>query len=75
MSEISKLDQNLSIKKIDNKTVNIQVANNEMLMSIVGEFDKNLKNLSKMTSTDIFLEEIQLLVKDQRKILIYFVML
>ena len=46
-----------------------------MLMSIVGEFDKNLKNLSKMTSTDIFLEEIQLLVKDQRKILIYFVML
>ena len=54
MSEISKLDQNLSIKKIDNKTVNIQVANNEMLMSIVGEFDKNLKNLSKMTSTDIF---------------------
>ena len=54
MSEISKLDQNLSIKKIDNRTVNIQVANNEMLMSIVGEFDKNLKNLSKMTSTDIF---------------------
>ena len=67
MSEISKLDQNLSIKKIDNKTVNIQVANNEMLMSIVGEFDKNLKNLSKMTSTDIFLEEIQLLVKDQKE--------
>ena len=54
MSEISKLDQNLIIKKIDNNTVNLQIIDNEMLMSIVGQFDQNLKNLSKLTSTDVF---------------------
>ena len=48
MSEISKLDQNLIIKKIDNETINIQITENEMLMSIVGEFDQNLKELSKL---------------------------
>ena len=54
MSEISKLDQNLIIKKIDNKTVNLQIIGNEMLMSIVGQFDQNLKDLSKLTDTNIF---------------------
>ena len=54
MSEISKLDQNLIIKKIDNNTVNLQIIDNEMLMSIVGQFDQNLKSLSKLTSTDVF---------------------
>ena len=48
MSEISKLEQNLTIKKIDKETVNIFINNNEMLMAIVGQFDQNLKKLSKM---------------------------
>ena len=54
MSEISKLDQNLIIKKIDNNSVNLQIIDNEMLMSIVGQFDQNLKSLSKLTSTNVF---------------------
>ena len=54
MSEISKLEQNLIIKKIDNRTTNIQIVNNDMLISIVGEFDKNLKHLSKLTDTNLF---------------------
>jgi phosphate starvation-inducible PhoH-like protein len=54
MSEIGKLEQNLIIKKIDNKTANIQVTDNEMLILIVGQFDQNLKNLSKLTNTDVF---------------------
>ena len=54
MSEISKLEQNLIIKKIDKETVNISVNDNEMLMAIVGQFDQNLKNLSKLTSTDVY---------------------
>ena len=41
MSEISKLDQNLTIRKIDSETINIQIANNTILMSIVGEFEKS----------------------------------
>ena len=54
MSEISKLEQNLVIKKIDNETVNISINDNEMLLAIVGQFDQNLKNLSKLTNTDVF---------------------
>ena len=54
MSEISKLDQNLLIKKIDNETVNVRITDNQMLMSIVGQFDQNLKELSKLTKTNIF---------------------
>ena len=54
MSEISKLEQDLIIKKIDEKTVNISINDNEMLMSIVGEFDQNLKHLSKLTKTDVY---------------------
>ena len=54
MSKIEKLEQNLIIKKIDNKTVNIQVTDNEMLILIVGQFDQNLKNLSKLTNTEVF---------------------
>ena len=54
MSEITKLEQNLIIKKIDSETVNISINNNEMLMAIVGQFDQNLKNLSKLANTDVY---------------------
>ena len=54
MSEISKLEQSLIIKKIDKQTINLSINDNEMLMAIVGQFDQNLKNLSKLTSTDVF---------------------
>ncbi len=54
MSEISKLEQNLIIKKIDKETVNISIIDNEMLMVIVGQFDQNLKDLSKLTNTDVY---------------------
>ena len=54
MLEINKLEQNLIIKKIDNETKNILIVNNDILMSIAGQFDQNLKNLSKLTSTNVF---------------------
>ena len=54
MSEITKLEQSLVIKKIDGETVNISINNNEMLMAIVGQFDQNLKNLSKLANTDVY---------------------
>ena len=54
MSGISKLKQNIIIKKIDSETVNLSIMNNEMLMAIVGQFDQNLKNLSKYTNTDVY---------------------
>ena len=67
MSEISKLDQNLIIKKIDNETLNLQINDNETLMAIVGQFDQNLKELSRITTTNIFLEVIRLHVRKKGK--------
>ena len=54
MSEISRLEQNLIIKKIDDETINIQVTDNDILVTIVGQFDQNLKHLSKLTNTIVF---------------------
>ena len=67
MSEISKLDQNICIKKIDNETINIQINNNEMLMSIV-RIDQNLKHLTKITKTNTFFRGNSITCKGKKKI-------
>ena len=54
MSELSKLNQKLNIKKIDKETVNIQILDNNILLSIVGEFNANLVELEKLTDTTLF---------------------
>mgnify|MGYP001269932953 CR=1 FL=1 len=54
MSEISKLDLSLVLKKIDKGTLNIQVLHNEMLVSLAGQFNQNLIELEKVTGAKIF---------------------
>ncbi len=54
MSEIRTLEQKLIFKRIANDTLNLQINDNEMLMSIVGQFDQNLKSLSKLTGTNLY---------------------
>ena len=34
--------------------MNLQITNNEMLMSTVGEFDQNLKDLAKLSNTNVY---------------------
>ena len=72
MSEISKLEQNLTIKKIDPNTMNLSVNDNEMLMAIVGQFDQNLKDLSKLTRTDVYFRGNSITCKgDKEKISVF----
>ena len=54
MSKISKLNQSFILKRIDPETINVQITSNEMLMTLVGQFNQNLKELEKMTDTKIF---------------------
>ena len=54
MSKIENLEQNYSIKRIDKETVNVKVHNNDILVSVVGEFNSNLNELEKLTKTKIF---------------------
>ena len=72
MSEISKLDQNFILKKIDKETVNIQIVDNEMLMSVVGQFDQNLKDLSKLTNTETFFRGNSITCKGKKENIIVF---
>ena len=72
MSEISKLEQNLIIKKIDNKTVNVSFMNNEVLMAIAGQFDQNLKSLSKLTNTNVYFRGNSITCKGDKEHLLRF---
>ncbi len=54
MSKLENLDQNYSIKKIDKETINIKVHSNDILVTVVGEFNSNLNELEKLTQTKIF---------------------
>ena len=54
MSKLSNIHQNISIKKVDSKTVNIQIFKNDLLLGIVGQFNQNLNQLEKLTNTKIF---------------------
>ena len=66
MSIIENLDQTYSIKNIDKETVNIKVHNNDILMSIVGEFNKNLNKLEKLTKTKIFFRGNSITIKGEK---------
>ena len=72
MSEISKLEQNLIIKKIDKKSVNLSINDNEMLMAIVGQFDQNLKSLSKLTNTHVYFRGNSITCKGEKEKLTIF---
>ena len=54
MLEAKNLDKEISIKKIDNETANIKIFSNTILMAIVGEFNKNLIEIEKLTKTKLF---------------------
>ena len=54
MSKIENLNQNYSFKKVDKETINIKIHNNDILMSVVGEFNSNLNELEKLTKSKIF---------------------
>tara|TARA_B110000093_G_scaffold162804_1_gene185138 strand:- start:788 stop:1792 length:1005 start_codon:yes stop_codon:yes gene_type:complete len=54
MSESIKLEKKLIIKKIDKETIVIQILDNNILSSIVGEFNTNLIQLEKLTKTTLF---------------------
>ena len=67
MSKISKLNLSIITKKIDKETINIQILQNDMLMTIVGEFNKNLIELEKLSNTTIFFRGNSLTVKGKNE--------
>ena len=67
MSEISKIDQKLIIKKLDKETLNIQILDNSILSLIVGQFNENLKKLEQLTKTTLFFRGNSITVKGSQE--------
>ncbi len=66
MQEAKNLNKEILIKKIDNETANIKIFNNNILMSIVGEFNKNLIEIEKLTKTKLFFRGNSITVKGNK---------
>ena len=66
MLEAKNLDKEISIKKIDNETSSVKIFNNSILMAIVGEFNKNLLEIEKLTNTKIFFRGNSITVKGKK---------
>ena len=66
MLEAKNLDKEISVKKIDNETMNVKIFNNDVLMSIVGEFNKNLIQIEKLTKTKLYFRGNSITVKGSR---------
>ena len=54
MSKISKFENKFIIKKIDKETINVQILDNNVLLSVTGAFNTNLIELEKLTKTKLF---------------------
>ena len=67
MSKIENLEQNYSVKKIDKETINFKIHNNDVLISVVGEFNSNLNELEKLTKKKIFFRGNSITIKGSQK--------
>jgi len=67
MSKLNKFENSFISKKIDEKTINIQILDNNLLMAIVGSFNENLTSLEKLTNTTIFFRGNSLTIKGENQ--------
>ena len=62
-SSIKKLNSNLKFVYSDNNSISVVFQNNNLLMGVVGEFNSNLKELEKLTNTNIYFRGNSILIK------------
>jgi len=57
------IDTALKFVYSDNNSLSVIFHNNELLMGVVGEFNKNLKELEKITESSLFSRGNSILIK------------
>ena len=62
-SSIKKINSNLKFVYSDNNSIGVVFQNNDLLMGVVGEFNSNLKELEKLTNTNIYFRGNSILIK------------
>jgi len=63
----SKINNNLKFVYSDNNTISVIFQNNDLLMGVLGEFNKNLKELEKLTSTNLYFRGNSIIIKSVPK--------
>ena len=63
----SKINTNLKFVYSDNNTVSVIFQNNDLLMGVLGEFNKNLKELEKLTDTNLYFRGNSIIIKSVPK--------
>ena len=63
----SKINNNLKFVYSDNNTISVIFQNNDLLMGVLGEFNKNLKELEKLTNTNLYFRGNSIIIKSVPK--------
>ena len=69
MSNTLKKDINRSLKFVysENNSISVIFHDNDLLMGVVGEFNKNLKELEKITKSNLYSRGNSILIKSNSK--------
>ena len=62
-----KINSELKLVYSNNKTISVIFQNNDLLLGVVGEFNCNLKELEKITGTNIYSRGNSILIKSEQK--------
>ena len=62
-STLKKIGSDLKFVYSDNDSISVIFQNNDLLMGVVGEFNSNLKELEKLTNTNIYFRGNSILIK------------
>ena len=67
MNSLTKNNINSSLKFVysDNNSLSVIFHDNELLMGVVGEFNKNLKELEKITQSNLYSTGNSILIKSK----------
>ena len=62
---LKKLGSDLKFVYSDNNSISVIFQNNDLLMGVVGEFNSNLKELEKLTQTNLYFRGNSILIKNK----------
>ena len=62
-----KINSELKLVYSNNNTISVIFQNNDLLLGVVGEFNCNLKELEKITGTNIYSRGNSILIKSEQK--------
>ena len=63
----NKINSDLKFVYSDNNSISVIFPNNDLLMGVLGEFNKNLKELERITDTNLYFRGNSIIIKSDSK--------